>query len=43
MAAMGSYTNMQTMNNTLAANWGSSYDMSKMPTWAHPYVAQNVM
>jgi len=43
MAAMGSYTNMQTMNNTLAANWGSSYDMSQMPAWAHSYVAQNVM
>jgi len=43
MAAMASYTNMQTMNNTMAANWGSNMDMSAMPAWAQPYMAQNVM
>jgi len=43
MAAMGSYTNMQTMNNSMAANWGSAMDMSQMPSWAQPYMAQNVM
>jgi len=43
MAAMASYSSMMTMNNTLAANWGSSMDMSQMPTWAQPYMAQNVM
>jgi len=43
MAAMASYTNMQTMNNTMAANWGSNMDMSAMPAWAKPYMAQNVM
>jgi len=43
MAAMGSYTNMQTMNNSMAASWGSAMDMSQMPSWAQPYMAQNVM
>jgi len=43
MAAMGSYTNMQTMNNTMASSWGSGMDMSAMPSWAQPYMAQNVM
>ena len=43
MAAMGSYANMQTMNNSMAANWGSAMDMSKMPSWAQSYMAENVM
>jgi len=43
MAAMASYSSMQTMNNTLAANWGGNMDMSTMPTWAQPYMAENVM
>jgi len=43
MAAMGSYTNMQTMNNSMAASWGSGMDMSWAPAWAQPLMAQNVM
>jgi plastocyanin len=43
MAAMASYSSMQTMNNSMAANWGSGMDMSAMPTWAMPYMAANVM
>jgi plastocyanin len=43
MAAMASYTNMKTANNSMAAGWGSSMDMSQMPTWAQPYMAQNIM
>jgi len=43
MAAMGSYMNMQTANNSMAANWGSNMDMSQIPSWAQPYMAQNVM
>lgn len=43
MAAMASYTSMQTMNNTVAANWGSNMDMSQMPGWAQQSMAENVM
>jgi len=43
MAAMASYTNMMTANNSMAAGWGSSMDMSQMPSWAQPYMAQNIM
>lgn len=43
MAAMGSYTNMQTMNNSMAAGWGSNLDMKWAPDWAQPLMAQNVM
>jgi len=43
MAAMSSYTDMQTANNSKAAEWGSNMDMSQMPSWAQPYMAQNVM
>lgn len=43
MAAMWQYTQMMTQNNTLAANWGGSIDMSGMPQWAQQYIAENVM
>jgi len=43
MAAMASYTNMMTANNSMAAGWGSSMDMSQTPSWAQPYMAQNIM
>jgi hypothetical protein len=42
MAAMGTYSSSQTMNNSLAANWGGNMDMSKMPEWSQSYMAQNV-
>lgn len=43
MAAMSSYMNMQGSNNSNAMNWGSSMDMSKIPSWAQGYFAENVM
>jgi len=43
MAAMAAYTDTQTMNNSMAANWGGNMDMSQMPTWAYPYMAHNIM
>jgi len=43
MAAMGSYTNMQTANSTAAASWGSNMDMSALPSWAQASMAENVM
>jgi len=43
LAAMSAYTDMQTENNSLAANWGSSLDMGKMPGWAQPFMAENIL
>jgi plastocyanin len=43
LAAQWSYTNSQTAGKTVAASWGSSIDMSSMPEWSYPYMAQNVM
>jgi plastocyanin len=43
MSAMGSYMSSMTSNNTAAANWGSSMDMSAIPSWAQSYFAENVM
>lgn len=37
------YTNMVTANNSGAANWGSSMDMSQMPDWSHSLMAENVL
>jgi len=42
-AAMASLTATQTANNSLAANWGSGFDMGKMPEWAQPLMAQNIL
>jgi hypothetical protein len=41
--AMVAYTNQQTANNTQAANWGNSFDMSQMPAWSHELIAENTM
>jgi plastocyanin len=41
-AAM-SYTNNVTANETAAANWGMSMNMSGMPEWAESYAAENVL
>ncbi|PSR74935.1 hypothetical protein PHLCEN_2v9469 [Hermanssonia centrifuga] len=43
LSAMWSYTNNMTANNSAAASWGSSIDLSSMPTWAHTAVMENVM
>lgn len=43
IASMSSYTSQITANNSGAANWGSSIDMSAMPSWANSYVLENVM
>jgi len=38
-----SYASNATSNNTGAANWGASMDMSKMPDWSMPYMAENIL
>jgi hypothetical protein len=40
---MFSYTNQMTGDNRAAKNWGGSIDMTGMPDWSLPLVAQNVM
>jgi len=37
------YTANLTANNSAAANWGNNIDMSQMPQWSQPYVAENAM
>ena len=32
-----------TANNSMAASWGMSLDMSKVPDWAQPLMMQNIM
>jgi plastocyanin len=41
--ASWAYTSNYTANNSAVANWAMDLDMSKMPTWAASYVAENVM
>jgi hypothetical protein len=41
-AAM-TYTANCTASQPMAASWGMSMDMSKLPSWALPYAAENVM
>lgn len=43
MTAMQAYTNMMTANNSVAAAWGSSMDMTNIPDWAQQSFAENVM
>src|SRR5882762_4651903 len=43
VAAAYNYTQSMTANNTGAANWGSTIDMSVMPAWSHSFVAENIM
>ena len=43
MSAMWSYTQMTTANNSLAAAWGNTIDLSGMPDWSWQYVMENVM
>lgn len=38
-----SYTSNATANNSAAASWGMNIDMSQMPGWAAPYVAENML
>ncbi len=38
-----SYASNATSNNTAAASWGMNLDMSKMPDWSMPYMAENIM
>lgn len=40
---MGSYTQMMTANNSAAASWGMSIDLSQVPSWAQPLTMQNIM
>jgi hypothetical protein len=41
--ASWAYASNYTANNSVAANWGMNLDMSKMPTWAASYAAENMM
>jgi len=41
--ASWSYTSNLTANNSVAGNWGMNIDMSQMPNWSYPYIAENVM
>jgi plastocyanin len=43
IAGMSAYASQATSNNSAAASWGGSIDMSQMPPWAQQYVAENVM
>ncbi|KAH9180782.1 hypothetical protein EDB89DRAFT_1840176 [Lactarius sanguifluus] len=38
-----SYASNATSNNTAAGNWGMNLDMSKMPDWSMPYMAENIL
>jgi len=38
-----SITANATSNNTAAANWGMNLNMSSIPDWAQPYMAENIM
>lgn len=40
---MAAYTQNMTAGSPVAASWGSSIDMSSMPSWAYNVVAENVM
>lgn len=42
LATYASYTSNQT-SGSMAANWGASIDMAKIPDWAQSLVAENVM
>ena len=41
--AAWSYMSNVTAGQPAAAAWGNGIDMSKMPSWSAPYVAENVM
>jgi plastocyanin len=41
--ASWAYSSNFTANNSAAANWAMNIDMSKMPNWTMPYIAENAM
>jgi plastocyanin len=43
MAAMASYASMMTANNSVAANWGSEFDLSNVPDWAQSLAMENIL
>jgi len=43
IAAMSAYSSQACGNNQGAGSWGSSIDMSKMPSWAYQSVVENTM
>jgi hypothetical protein len=43
IAAMSAYSNQACGNNQGASSWGSSIDMSNMPSWAYQSVVENTM
>jgi plastocyanin len=45
-SAVGAYTSItkeKCANNTGAARWGGNIDLSALPTWSHPSVAENIL
>jgi len=43
VAAAMTYSNNMTSSNSRAATWGSNIDLSQLPGWSHPYVAENTL
>jgi hypothetical protein len=43
VSAFSAYTSNVTAGNDQASRWGSNIDMSVLPEWAQPLVAENVM
>lgn len=43
VAAYASMTDTNTANNTNAAQWGGSMDMSSLPSWSYSLFAENVL
>jgi hypothetical protein len=43
LSAYAAYSSNVTASNDQAASWGSSFDMSSLPTWSHSLFATNVL
>jgi hypothetical protein len=43
IATMSSYTTKATAGNAAAARWGGNMDVSALPEWSHPLIAENTM
>jgi plastocyanin len=43
VAGMSAYASQATSNNSAAANWGSSIDMTQLPEWSYAYVVENTL
>jgi len=43
IGAYATYSANQTAGNDKAARWGGNIDVASLPSWSHPYVAENVL